>query len=1079
MVLRWLRKWLNIYEEETTLCLWVALVLFIIHVGNILFTNTAETAFLKRYGVQYLPIMYMINAVMTFFVMGVLTGIMAGMPDSRLLSYMLVGSGALVATLRFVIPFGYDLIYPVLFLLKSQLEVLLALVFWNMANELFTTRQSKRIFPLITAGGVIGAILGSFATSPLAKLIDVDNLLLAYFALSLAAAAAVRKMGRLYPTLLVRDQPGAKKGRGEPRTNIVQEFKKILPLMKTSTLVQVLIALSLMANIVITIMNYQFNFAVNQSYATEGGMITFFALFRGFLNTISLVILLFVGKLYGKWGLPVALLIHPINYVIAFLALLFRFDIYSAMYARISTNVLRTTINTPAMAVLMGLFHSSQRAVIRPFLRGTVVRIGTLVGSGLILFLGGMFHPRYLSIIALVCMGVWVAYDVILKRQYSRILLNLISQNMLDFKSLKPEEAERIFREKKVQANLLNLFLSARGKDCLWYGELLKGQEVDGFDEAVLTVFKREDTRTRIGLLDFLSPRSGNAAIPIFRELADAAEPRVLLTMAKTANGFPPEISRDWHLERFESLSSPEIKGYSLAGLYNGDPVKYMNVISSFLRSEKTEERWAGVIAAGESHNGVFVEALREIFSPEKDLNILCALFRSLRQLEDPQLNHIVSPYLSHPSKEVRLGALESFHIGDDPCLARAILLMGDRVPEIRTKAMEMIHNSDYQNSLVLVESLSFPGRRVREGLFKVLAKLNVKDLDVYRYARTRVEKSYECLAVSSALKRLPQSPQRDILMDHLVQEKKANVENILRVLSITDPSGQMRILWRGLSSLEPRQYANSIEALANVVDPALSRILVPLLEEMPAEDRLKIGYRHFSLPAPDGNLGMLFSHLFAKGDWVTTLLTLSLMAKEGPGDLVLPMVTPFTEAENPHIRQMAAVVQCAWAREGDGTGAEKGRGLDLSVRIFQLKKIAVFKEIHVSELAAVGSMVEEVSHSAGVEIFREGEPGDALYLIVEGEVSVSKGRSVNGNPGKEIARIGSGEYFGEMALLEDAPRSATIQTVSPSRFLVLQKSDFIQIVQEYPQIALHICRVLCVRMRNLHRKIKDLRTGK
>jgi len=245
MVLRWLQKWLNIYEEETTLFLWAALVLFIVHVGNILFTNTAETAFLKRYGVQYLPIMYMINAVMTFFVMGVLTGIMARMPDSRLLSYMLVGSGTLVAILRFVIPFGYDLIYPVLFLLKSQLEVLLALVFWNMANDLFTTRQSKRIFPLITAGGVIGAILGSFATSPLAKLIHVDNLLLAYFVLSLVAAATVRRMGRLYPTLLVRDQPGAKKGTGAPRTNIVQEFKKILPLMKTSTLVQVLIALSL------------------------------------------------------------------------------------------------------------------------------------------------------------------------------------------------------------------------------------------------------------------------------------------------------------------------------------------------------------------------------------------------------------------------------------------------------------------------------------------------------------------------------------------------------------------------------------------------------------------------------------------------------------------------------------------------------------------------------------------------------------------------------------------------------------------------------------------------------------------
>ncbi|MBU1903753.1 MAG: hypothetical protein KJ573_09215, partial [Proteobacteria bacterium] len=65
-----LRKWLNIYEDEVGLFLWSALLLFFIHVANILFNNMAETAFLKRYGVQYLPIVYMINAVSTFFIMG-------------------------------------------------------------------------------------------------------------------------------------------------------------------------------------------------------------------------------------------------------------------------------------------------------------------------------------------------------------------------------------------------------------------------------------------------------------------------------------------------------------------------------------------------------------------------------------------------------------------------------------------------------------------------------------------------------------------------------------------------------------------------------------------------------------------------------------------------------------------------------------------------------------------------------------------------------------------------------------------------------------------------------------------------
>ncbi|MBT6499121.1 MAG: cyclic nucleotide-binding domain-containing protein, partial [Deltaproteobacteria bacterium] len=60
----------------------------------------------------------------------------------------------------------------------------------------------------------------------------------------------------------------------------------------------------------------------------------------------------------------------------------------------------------------------------------------------------------------------------------------------------------------------------------------------------------------------------------------------------------------------------------------------------------------------------------------------------------------------------------------------------------------------------------------------------------------------------------------------------------------------------------------------------------------------------------------------------------------------------------------------------------------------------------------------------------------------------------------------------GEMSLFEDAPRSATIRTVKDSRFMVLQKNEFSEIIREYPQITMHICRAFCQRIRELHVKI-------
>ncbi len=133
------------------------------------------------------------------------------------------------------------------------------------------------------------------------------------------------------------------------------------------------------------------------------------------MNIVSLIILLFIGRVYGRWGLPVVLMFHPLNYMLAFLAFLLRFDIFSAMYARISTRVLLTTINNPARAVLMGLFPVSYRAVIRPFLRGTVVRIGLLIGAGFIILSERLVHPRYLSIVAFFFVGAWIVSTFSLK----------------------------------------------------------------------------------------------------------------------------------------------------------------------------------------------------------------------------------------------------------------------------------------------------------------------------------------------------------------------------------------------------------------------------------------------------------------------------------------------------------------------------------------------------------------------------------------------------------------------------------------------------------------------------------------
>ena len=1067
-MLKILGKWLNIYQDERDLFLWSAVLLFLIRTSSILFNNFAETAFLKRFGVEYLPIVYIVNSISAFVIMGFIAGIMVRLPANRLLKYLFLFCGISVGGLYFVIPLGFDLLYPLLFILKTQYEVLLALVFWNLANDLFNTRQSKRLFPLITVGGALGGVIGSFGTPFLVRAISMDNLMLAYLGTTMLGAVTVKRMGVRFPTLLLSDKDPKKR---KQRTSIAQELKKVIPLIKESRLVKILIMLTLMPNVVIPILNYQFNYAIDQSFATEGLMIQFFGYFRGAMNVISLLILLFVGRLYGRWGLPIVLMFHPINYMFVFIAFLLRFDLFSAMYARLSTNVLRTTMNVPATNILMGLFPESYRNVIRPFLRGTVVRIGVLMGAGFIMLSEGLVHPRYLSLVAMVFVGGWITTTFFLKRGYSKILLDLISRNMLDLKSMEDKDVGHVFNDKKVQDQLVQAFLSARGNDCLWYARLLKSLRVQGLDSYILSTLKNQGNMTRIELLSMLSPQAGDEAIRVFRELAEPDRLDLMTALIKAAKRLDSALSSDFETEIFKTTKYPEVKAYAVTGLYQQDPEKYREIIDTWLDEDNITERKAGVIAAGESGEDTYISRLENMVGAEKNGPILPFILTGLDRLGAPDMNALARTYLSHPMESVRMAALEIFEIKNDDDLRTVINLLNDPSNRVHEKAKQSLESSSYQNAQLLVESLTIPRRKVRDGLFYLLESMDIKDLDVFRAARFQLERSYRNMAEAEALRLLPESQERDLLLEHLEQKSKVRLENALRVLATQDRSGQTKTIWRGISSADLRQRSNSIEALDDLLDPSLSKIMMPLLEGLPPSQCLAVGRKKFKLPDFDSDPDAIYLYLLAKQNWVTVVLMLYLISHQGADEVVKEAVEKLTGSENGYICQIA---QCTFDLKQDRpVKKEDEMGTEISVpdKILHLRKIKIFEGLSITELAAVASVTEEIVFQPGETVIKEGEPGETMYLILEGEVSVNKGQE----QGREIEldRISSGDYFGEMALFEDIPRSATIRTQKETRLLMLHKREFTEIVREYPQIALHICRVLGERLRRLHDKVR------
>ena len=744
------------------------------------------------------------------------------------------------------------------------------------------------------------------------------------------------------------------------------------------------------------------------------------------------------------------------------------------MYARVSTNVLRTTMNNPARAVLMGLFPLEYRAMIRPFLRGTVVRIGILLGSGIIMVSEGLFSPRYLSIIAMTFVGGWIATSLALKKSYSQILLDLISRNMLDLKSLEEKDVGSVFADKQIQSGLVKTFLSSRGDDCLWHARILKSQGVKDLDTHILTALKQNDDKTRIELLYMLSPDAGEQSIPLFRELVAAENRDLTVAVVKAANRLPAGLSHGFCKEVFETNQDPDVKAYAVIGLYNKSPDEYKGIIDSWIGSDDLSEKRAGIIASGETGDESYILRLKGMLDEEEDDSILPFILAALRRLKAPEPNSFATPYLTHPAEPVRLAALDAFDLKDDDTIRTVIGLMDDASEKVYKLAQEKIRTSPYQNPQILVESLNIPRRKVREGIFVLLESLNIKDLDMFRFARSQVERCYNYLAEMEGLRLLPEGQERDLIIDHLENKKHIELENIVRVLATEDRSGQMRIIWRGLFSTNTRQRSNSLEALDDAMDNSLSSIMLPLLEGIPPSETLKVGMKNFKLPDFISDKGALSPHLLGKQDWVTVVLTLFLLSKQGDGGIDMEKIKTFTESENKFIRQMALCTMDI--AHHDPGKMEDNMKTEISIpdKILRLKEINIFEGLSVSELAAIASVTEEVDYPTGETVIREGESGETMFLIIKGEVSVIKGAGEEGEREIELARIGTGDYFGEMALFEDAVRSATIRTAEEARFLILHKQEFTEIVREYPQIALHICKALSARMRELHEKIKN-----
>ncbi len=144
-----------------------------------------------------------------------------------------------------------------------------------------------------------------------------------------------------------------------------------------------------------------------------------------------------------------------------------------------------------------------------------------------------------------------------------------------------------------------------------------------------------------------------------------------------------------------------------------------------------------------------------------------------------------------------------------------------------------------------------------------------------------------------------------------------------------------------------------------------------------------------------------------------------------------------------------------------------------MTERLDALRAIPLFHTLGENELQEIAALLIDRKFPKGTTILEEGRGGDHMYVIQQGQVKVTK-MSEEGRE-KILEMLGEGDFFGEMALLDREPRSASVKTTRACVLLALSRGDFLSLLRSNTELSMELIRVLSRRLRETNEQVRDL----
>jgi HEAT repeat protein len=406
---------------------------------------------------------------------------------------------------------------------------------------------------------------------------------------------------------------------------------------------------------------------------------------------------------------------------------------------------------------------------------------------------------------------------------------------------------------------------------------------------------------------------------------------------------------------------------------------------------------------------------------------------------------------LSHQYPGVReatvhcLGALEQ-----DEGLTALMGMLGDPDPDVVAAVVVVLGRAKGVKQRMVDELSQRPVKEWQGLLGALIAQDDEEGLNEALVASCR-ERLVEANRYLVAIDRLEKTgdPAVQLLVDQLRLQNSLVQDGVVRLLGYLGDVGVVGDLMERLGAADGEARESAIELLENIADRELLAQLMPLIES-DCETQLAIayevsGWREVEL---DEILEDLMHSPNVWTEMATIWATFSL-GREAFVDVVAGEL----------VQQAREIMEEIKSKRGDAAMAED-QPLTTMEKITFLKESPFFASLPLEELYHIALSMEEEGAREGVSVIKEGTMGDKMYIVVSGELEVKK------EGGPRFAVLGESQVFGEQALLDEEPRSASVVALGDVHLLSLQRSSLERILRRYSSIAFNMMRILSQRLR-------------